>query len=50
MKYEFFPVTRTKSNTKPPKLPKGLSRLTVDQWCLIYQILKTQKIKKAVLP
>jgi len=40
MKYEFFPVTWTKSNPKPPKLPKALKGLTLSQLTMIMNILR----------
>ena len=40
MKYEFFPVSWTKSNTKPPKLPKALKGLTISQLTMILDIFQ----------
>ena len=40
MKYEFFPVTWTKSNTKPPKLPKALKGLTISQLTMMMMSIR----------
>ena len=40
MKYEFFPVTWSKSNPKPPKLPKALKGLTITQLTMILDIFQ----------
>ena len=46
MIYEFFPVTWTKSNPKPPKLPKALNFLTISDWAMIIEILNRPIFQK----
>ena len=38
--YEFFPVSWSKSNTKPPKLPKALKGLTISQLTMILDLFQ----------